>query len=160
MQLGSNVRVCLKDACGVEVPESVREGHNILTDYGREWLRNLIVWDTLGASDTPVEDRRLTRFVYGRGYQPATRYVTWPAIYYTSYDVTAQGVTTFPNSTTLRMEHTIGTGSGNGITFSEVGLALRKDLGSTENKLAFYKTFEPILKTSSFSLVTVWELKF
>lgn len=160
MRAGDNFLTYLRDKEGNPVSESVRRGHNVFTNYGREWLRDLIIWDTIAATDVPLESRRLKRIVYGRGSFPPTTDVVWVNIYTTAYRITAQSVTTFPASTTVRLQHVIPYNSFNGTIFSETGLQLRIGNGSLENKLAFYKTFTPILKTVEFELVTTWELKF
>jgi len=160
MSPGCNFLTYLRDPDGCIVQSSVREGHNVFTLYGREWLRNLIVWDTIAGTDVPLEDRRLKRFVYGQGTQPASMAVTWLNNYIAGFDVNARDETTFPTSTVVRIHHTLGTGTLNGYYISETGLQLRAGAGSLENRLAFYKTFEPILKMSGFELETFWELKF
>ena len=157
---GCNVLVFLRDARGHVVPSSIRRGHNVFTRYGRTWMRDLVVWDTIAGSDVPLENKRLRDIVYGGGSQPATKDVLWVNSFIASYELAAQGDTTFPSSALCRIHHSIPVGDWNGTVFSEVGLRQWEGVTPATSMLCFYKTFEPILKTSGFSLETYWELKF
>ena len=157
MDPGNNVLVCLKDENGVVVPSSVRQGHNVFTNYGRTWLRDLMIWDTIGAPDVPLETRRIGRIYYGRGAHLETKNVTYPDIVITAYFMAARNVS-FPTASSCAFSHSVPSGSWNGVLFSEMGLGLRA--GPYDNRITHYRTFEPILKVPGFSLETYWELSF
>ncbi len=161
MRAGANVMIYLRDAEGVLVPGSVREGHNVFTNAGRTWMRDLFHWQTIDdVADVGVTEERLAYFAYGTGSQPASVHVN-DLVSQVGSDFPLQaGKATFPISTTLRLEHVLGTGDLNGNVLSESGLRVRAPGGSPSSSVAFYKTFEPVLKTLGFELVTVWELKF
>lgn len=161
MRAGANVMVYLRGLDGVVVPSSVREGHNVFTNAGRTWLRDLFIWQTIDeTADVEVSEERLAYFAYGTGSQPASVHVV-DLINQVGSDFPLQaGKATFPVSTALRLEHVLGTGDLNGNILSESGLRVRAPGASPSSFVAFYKTYEPVLKTSGFEMVTVWELKF
>lgn len=54
---------------GKLVPSSRREGHNIFTTIGRNWLSKLHSWQTIGATDTPYTNKRVRWIGMGIGAQ-------------------------------------------------------------------------------------------
>lgn len=165
----------LVDKDGATVPGSVREGHNVFVNVGRDIFRELIAWDSMGATDTAFTSRRIRWSGVGTGLQLEDRTVTQLA---TPLQVTAGGdylkaidatLTTFPTITILK--HTIVyaaselSHSGD-VVITEAGLyadsspGLTLDPAVSTNELMFYKTFEGLVKTPAFSLEIVWEQKF
>lgn len=161
MRAGANVMVYLRDPGGAVVPGSVREGHNVFTNVGRTWLRDLFIWQTIdNTADVPFFEDRLAYFAYGTGSQPASVHVN-DLVSQVGSDFPLQaGKATFPVSTTLRLEHVLGTGDLNGNILTESGLRVASTGSGVSSSVAFYKTFEPVLKTLGFEMVTIWELKF
>jgi hypothetical protein len=51
-------RACLRED-GVLVPGSERIGHNVLTNFGREWLAELLSWKTVNDPDVANTNRRV-----------------------------------------------------------------------------------------------------
>lgn len=165
----------LVDKNGVTVPGSVRTGHNVFTDAGKDVFRDLIVWDSMGSIDAARTNRRLRWSSVGTGLQPESVFATKLV---SPLQVTSGGdylkvldhtTTSFPTITTLR--HTIVyaaselSHSGD-VVLTEAGLYADSNPGLTldpaldDNELMFYKTFEGLVKTPAFSLEIVWEQKF
>lgn len=165
----------LVDQDGSTVPGSVREGHNVFVDVGRDIFRDLIVWDTIDAIDVARTNRRIRWAGVGTGLQAEARGVLTLV---TPLQVTAGGdylkaidssLTDFPNVTTLRhtLVFTAAELSHSGdVVITEAGLyadsspGLTLDPAIATNELMFYKTFEGLVKTPAFSLEIVWEQKF
>ena len=164
MSPGCNVHICLKDREGRVVPGSVREGHNIFTRMGRTWLRDLIVWDSINDTppDVPLENERLQYIQFGSGGWPETKDVVGMQILRGTYDLSpsTSPYAYFPNATTCRIYHLLSTSSLNGFVLSEMGLMTSSARYGGGYQCLFYRTFEPILKTSAFALETYWDLTF
>jgi len=54
---------------GKIVPGTRREGHNVFTSNGRNWLSKLIAWQTIGSTDAPYTRRRARWMGVGTGSQ-------------------------------------------------------------------------------------------
>lgn len=161
MRADANVRAYLRAPGGETVRGSVREGHNVFTNVGRTWLRDLFIWQTISPSaDVAVTDARVGYIAYGTGSQSASVHVNDLANQVGSDFALQEGDASFPISTTLKLEHTLGVGDLNGYAISESGLRVWDSVGGVSGSVAFYKAFEPILKMAGFEMVTVWELKF
>lgn len=53
-----------------------RQGHNVFTDTGRDWLSKLAAWQTIGSPDVPYTQRRVRWMGLGTGTQAETAGVT------------------------------------------------------------------------------------
>ena len=163
---------------GRYVPGSRRVGHNVFTDTGREWLRQLVVWDTFGP-DVAVDARRLRWIGVGSGNlaeltsvgaldSPLT-ITTGPSEY-----IRVLGTRTETTNFSVRYE-TIFDGMsmdfdhhGASVDISEMGLfADVHDGGGTllspsvaTHAPVAYKSFDPVTKTTTQTLTILWELRF
>jgi hypothetical protein len=61
---------------GKYVRGSLREGHNVFTVTGRDWLAHLCAWQTVGSPDVPYTQRRVRWCGVGTGTQLETVNVT------------------------------------------------------------------------------------
>jgi hypothetical protein len=90
---------------GKLVPGSRREGHNIFTVTGRNFLAKLVAWQTIGATDVPYTQRRIRWIGVGIGSQLEVATVAalnQPVLATTTqYLVTPQTVE-FPTSSSVR----------------------------------------------------------
>lgn len=166
----ATVRLHLRDR-GKIVPGSRREGYNVFTDTGRDWMAQLVSWDL--DTDTMYTHDRLRWIGAGSGIQPeieAVRYLDSPlevtSGVYLAPLVT--GAATFPNLSSVKITHefaAVELSFGGPVDVSELGLYVDEDANNidpalTTNAAAFYKTFEPIAKTGAAALEVFWELKF
>lgn len=90
---------------GKVVPGSHREGHNIFTTTGRNWLAKLTAWYSTALGDTPFTRRRVRWIGIGRGSQAESASVSQLAtpvlVTVTNYLAPIQAVE-FPTSTSVR----------------------------------------------------------
>ena len=175
--------------CGGKiVPGSQREGHNVFTVTGRNFLSKLVAWQSLGANDVPYTQRRIRWIGVGSGTQLEVATVTalnQPAlITSTQYLVTPQAIE-FPTSSSVRFirEFALGeiTVSNAPVKVSEIGLFadvnpvsdgyedVAYDPGIVDSVLSpyigtnspvAYKTFEGLTKTVDFTLEIRWDFRF
>ena len=75
----SNVWIRLTER-GKYVTGSLREGHNVFTTTGRDWLAHLCAWQSLGTPDIPFTQRRVRWCAVGTGSQPEVVGVTQLAV--------------------------------------------------------------------------------
>lgn len=165
-----NVRLHMRDR-GKIVPGSRREGHNVFTYTGRDWMAQLVAWDP--TTDSMYSHDRIRWMGAGSGIQPEI-----PAVLYldSPLEVTSgvylaplvSGAATFPNASSVKLTHEFAASElsfGGTVMVSELALYVDEDAANvdpalTTNAAAFYKTFDPVAKLSSFSLEVIWELKF
>ena len=124
----SNFYACLRNG-GKLVPGSVREGHNIFTSTGRNWLSKLVAWYDAGATDQPHTRRRVRWIGMGKGSQLETESVTTlavPALITSAYYLVPIQSVEFPTSTSVRFikEFLLNEISfiGSPVTLTEAGL--------------------------------------
>lgn len=90
---------------GKIVPGSIREGHNIFTTTGRNWLAKLVAWASSGGTDTPFTRRRVRWMGVGTGTQieaaTVSQLLTPSLITTTNYMVPIQAVE-FPTLSSVR----------------------------------------------------------
>lgn len=170
---------------GKIVPGSLREGHNIWTNTGREYLAMLMSLET--APTTSFRNDRIAYIGVGIGSQIEDASVTslvQPVEYATNFFLSSLDIPpTFPllpTRTTVRYhrlfgesEITIGAGD---VAISEIGLFSNGDPGAspiynpgTRNRTIAaasqqapmaYKTFDPVTKKDSLQLEVSWEIRF
>lgn len=111
---------------GKIVPGSRREGHNIFTTTGRNWLAKLVAWYSTASGDTPFTRRRVRWIAMGTGLQIEAATVSQLATPVlgtsTNYMVPLQ-VVEFPTSNSVRF---IKEFLLNEITFSPTPVILRE----------------------------------
>lgn len=116
--------------CGGKiVPGSRREGHNIFTITGRNFLAKLVAWQTIGATDVPFTQRRVRWIGVGSGSQLEVATVSalvQPVLATTTQYLVTPQTMEFPTSDSVRFikefalsEITI---SNTPVTVSEAGL--------------------------------------
>jgi len=113
--------------CGGKiVPGSRREGHNVFTVTGRNWLSKLVAWQTIAGTDVPYTQRRIRWFGVGTGEQLESVTVTSlaePALLTSSqYLVTPQAIE-FPTSSSVRFIREFGL---NEITVANTPVSVRE----------------------------------
>lgn len=177
------VRVCLRDKDGQVVPGSQREGKNVITLYGKEWLARHMCWSVWGGSpdlSTPdadggavgTPDHCVLYIGVGTGgvleqasvsqLGAAASYTDAPFLY--RKEITTPVV--HPSATTSRFEveflvSDISTpGLGTQI-INEFGLYLdNTDVLVPDEPPIAYKVTEPLPKTSAYSMLVQWEVRF
>jgi len=176
-ELLANVTAFLRED-GHVVPGSIREGHNILTRFGAEWLAQLCAWSTLGAGvvhDTPLDSRRVRWASVGTGVQleaVSIAQMVAPSLvsgsdYLDAIDPGAE--VSWPVPSSKKLEHVFGTADlPDPVTVTEAALFVDFNDGGTildpavaTNPPIVYKVISPALvKDSSKELVLRWELRF
>lgn len=182
MQVESNFRAWLEDDAGL-VAGSVREGHNVLTDHGREWLRRVVVWSLVGTlgsvNDVVLDARRLRWLGLGSGTLTEltnveglaaplsvsigpTRYLRVLGTRTHPIDTSVKFVTTFSGASADFDHH------GASVSISEAGMFADVDTGSgpgLDPSLSIhtpvaYKAFAPLTKLAAQTLTITWEFRF
>ena len=184
--LRSNFTALLRER-GKIVPGSHREGHNVFTVTGRNWLSKIAAWSSLSA-DTPYTERRVRWIGVGTGSQLEVTTVSQlatPVITTASSYLVPLSTVTFPTATSVRHSRTYGTSdistTSTPVVVTEAGLFVdvdTTDLAGTEdsavgggvdttldptvstNPPIAYKAFDPITKTQDFTLEIRWDFRF
>lgn len=93
---------------------SLREGHNVFTTVGRDWLAHLSAWQTVGGGgDVPFTNRRVRWMGLGTGTQLEVEGVTAlnaPTPVTTGVYLGAVQEATFPTTTSVEFVKEFGTG--------------------------------------------------
>jgi hypothetical protein len=174
---------------GKLVPGSHREGHNVFTTTGRDWLAHLVAWQTIGTPDIPFTNRRIRWMGVGSGEQLELESVDGlndPVLCTPAAYLAAIQVVQFPALKTTQIfksfsENEISFPPNTVVPITEAGMFVdvypASSLGGTEdsnvgvfdttlnpnvsvNSPIAYHTFEVINKTADFSLEIRWELRF
>lgn len=99
---------------GKKVPGTLREGHNVFTDVGSDWLASLVAWFSLGgAGDVAYTNRRVRWMALGTGAQAETPGVTSlaaPTLVTTGRYLGAIQTTLKPTSTSMQWIKEFGQG--------------------------------------------------
>ena len=178
----TNVRLYCTEQDGSVVESSVREVHNVLTQFGREWLTKLMVWDLFAdPDDIPVDQRRLRWVGLGSGMydnlqgvtqlkSPLTvtlfpdeyirRLHTGGGTFTRQTAVKVESMTVFPGISTDFDHH------GSPVVFQEAGLYADVDLGAgpvldisiATNPRVAYASFPPVGKTLAQNLNVTWSV--
>jgi len=138
--LVSNVRVHMRER-GKIVPGSHREGHNVFTLTGKNWLTRLVAWHTISAppaDDFPYTHRRVRWVAVGSGGQLEVSTVSalvTPVPYATGQYLAPLDSVSFPTSTSVRFQKEFAaneiTISGVPVNVSEFGLFADTNPAST-----------------------------
>lgn len=111
------------------VPGSRREGHNIFTITGRNFLAKLVAWQTIGAVDVPYTQRRVRWIGVGSGTQLEVATITalnHPVLATAAQYLAALQSVEFPTSSSVRFIKEFGlneiTVSNTPVVVSEAGL--------------------------------------
>jgi FlaG/FlaF family flagellin (archaellin) len=67
-EITMNMWACMRER-GKLVPGSHREGHNVFTTTGKNWLSKLTAWQTIAGADVPYTNRRVRWMSVGTGSQ-------------------------------------------------------------------------------------------
>lgn len=178
--LRSNFKAWLTEG-GLYVPGSLRKGHNVITNSGREWLTQLVGWSTIGIStdDIPFDTRRFRWLGVGGGSLLELKSVdgldtpltitTGPDEYIREIgplthvtDFAARYVTTFTGAS-ADFDH-----QGATVDISEAAIFVDVDSGGgpvldtslANNVPAAYKSFSTLTKAQAQDLVITWEFRF
>jgi len=181
LSVQSLFRACLKKD-GVAVPGSERVGHNVMTNFGAEWLAELIVWQTIGVSDVPFTNRRVRWIGVGddshalvtESIQTLKSAVTIDGTLYLATVDDSLSTPTGPEFVSpvwVRFARTFDYGeishSGD-VVIKEAGLYADYREGGVYglyptnplNPVIAYKAFDGLLKSSAFTLELEWSFKF
>lgn len=186
VEIKSNVFLCMRER-GKLVPGSKREGHNVFTITGRNLLSKLISWQTIASTDIPFTHRRVRWAGVGVGSQLEVTTVAALSspVLVSGANYLAEIQSSVPSGTSVRFTKVFGPTE---ITFGAAPVAVTEaglfadvnpwDMGGTEDVQAsggfnttlrpdasnnppiVYKTFEPLNKTSDFSLEIQWDFRF
>lgn len=183
----ANLWMCLRER-GKIVPGSIREGHNVFTITGRNWLSKLVSWRVVSSTDLPYTERRVRWIGVGTGSLLEVTTVSalnLPSLANsTDYIVPIQS-TEFPSSTSARFIKEFGTNeitaTGTPVQVTEAGLfadvspaagAPSEDIAvgggynttlaptASTNPPVAYKSFEALTKTVDFTLEVRWDFRF
>lgn len=171
----ANFQILMRDSQGQVVPGSIRRGHNVMTQDGRDLILQLFLWNSIGTTDVALTQRRARYIGVGGGSQAEAPEVTGlisplqvtSGVYLKALD---SSLNVFPVVTTVIVKTVFLpaeiTYSAPSVVVSEAGLYFDVSPGgvlspsSTTNVPAFYKTFSPLVKLNSFSMEITWELRF
>lgn len=176
----------LRDAKGNLV--DTREGNNIWTDAGREFLCEILAFKAL-SSATTYRDDKVSYIAVGTGAKSTAQgnilSLAAPAYWTTgAYLAPLQSPPTFPISATSTTKTAVqfvreygltDISQGGSVILTEAGLFTNGDPQNNFDTATFitnpanfsssyapvaYKTFEPITKTNDFTLKIIWEIRF
>lgn len=179
--------MCLRGR-GKIVPGSIREGHNVFTITGRNWLSKLCGWQTITSTDVPYTERRVRWIGVGTGSLLEVTTVSAlniPALANTTDYIAPLQSVEFPSSTSVRFIREFGTNeisaTGVPVVVTEAGLfadvnpaagAPTEDIAvgggynttlaptASTNPPVAYKAFEGLAKTVDFTLEVRWDFRF
>jgi hypothetical protein len=183
----ANLWMCLRER-GKIVPGSLREGHNVFTIAGRNWLSKLCGWRVIASTDEPYTERRVRWIGVGTGGLLEVTTVSAlnvPTLATTTQYIVPVQSAEFPSSTSVRFIKEFGTSeitpTGTPVTVTEAGLFVDVNpaagsptediavgggynttlspLASTNPPVA-YKAFEGLTKTVDFTLEVRWDFRF
>lgn len=124
----SNIDVLMR-CRGKIVPGSRRNGHNIFTVTGRNWLSKLVAWQTIGANDVPYTHKRVRWMGLGAGAgleSPTITSLVNPVLASASQYLVPIQLVEFPTTSSVRFikEFTLGeiTLTSTPVSISEAGL--------------------------------------
>lgn len=172
----ANVTAFLREN-GRLIPGSVREGHNVFTIHGAEWMAQLCAWSALGGAaihDTPMDERRVRWASVGTGMQlenPGIEQMVSPVLVSGSnyLDAINPAASSWAVPTAMRIEHVFATTDlPDPVTVTEAGLFVDFNDGGTfldptidTHPPIVYKVISPALvKDGTKELVLRWELRF
>jgi hypothetical protein len=147
--------------------------NGVLTNTGRAWLRDLATWQAVGTTDSSITEKRVRWIGVGSGGFPMIPPVLTlqQAIEVTAgyYLTELESPPTFPTVQSLRLRREFSTSEvsiSSPVLVSEVGLfvdqnpTLSLNPADSNNQPVWYKSFGGLVKSSDFSLVIEWDLKF
>lgn len=177
----ANFRAFLSEE-GVLVPGSAREGHNVITDYGKQWLTQLVAWESITGTfdDIAYSDLRLRWVSIGTGLQlehPSLSAMVSPLLYdgvdYLCPLDPASGRTwrTHPVATSVKWVHDfqgpelpglIATPAQEAALFADYydGSPTLDPSLATHEPVAYKRIDPPLLKSAAQVLTIEWELRF
>ena len=189
ISLESNVHLLMRER-GKLVPGSLREGHNVFTVNGKNWLSRLISWYSVGSVDVAYTNRRVRWVGLGSGAllesSTVVSLMTPVLVSPSSYLASVQAVE-FPDSSSVRFIREFGlnevTIAGIPVMISEAGLyadVSPANNGAEEdtsydpevptgtvldptigtNSVIAYKSFDGLAKTIDFTIEIRWDFRF
>ncbi|NNL47273.1 MAG: hypothetical protein HKO76_02805 [Acidimicrobiia bacterium] len=153
---------------------AVRRVHNgVLTETGRQWLTSLCAWSSIGDPDVAVTGDRIRWLGLGDGSFPMIPLVLGlasPIEYQTGlYLSEPSSATEFPTAQSAKISRLYSSGevsiSGPALV-SEMGLFVDQnppqnlDPAVGTHPPVLYKSFDGLVKSSDFSLLVEWILKY
>lgn len=144
-----------------------RKVHNVFTDIGKTWLRDLCYWSVISNPDISVEEVRPRWMMVGTGYQlgvqSVTGLVTPETFNGTDYLKVLQNPT-FSPITTVRYTVDYGGTELAGLNLTEFGLIVDNgslSVTSPSQEVVAYRSFlAPVTKSAGQTLTLDWELRF
>ena len=144
-----------------------------LTITGQTWLRDLCAWSSVDDPDVAVSKARLRWIGVGSGGFPMIPGVLTMdqgiAVTTGNYMTELEDPPTFPTVQSVRLRREFATTEisiPNTVLVSEVGLfvdqnpTLSLDPTDNDNPPVLYRSFDGLMKSTDFSLVVEWDLKF
>jgi len=144
----SNVWLLMRER-GKLVPGSHREGHNVFTTNGKNWLAKLIAWSTISGTDIAYTNRRVRWMALGKGSQLEASTVSQLAdpVLATPTDYLRPIQTVeFPTSTSTRFIKEFGTTEVTiaGVPVNITEAALYSDVSPANNGAVDDVSYDPI----------------
>lgn len=178
MVVAANFCAWLTDEQGFDIPSSYRRGHNVFTNIGREWLKQIVVWATTGP-DVAVDTRRFRWIGVGSGVYSEivnVEQLASPLTVTSGPDTYLRVLGTRTEPTNFSVKYvTVFSGAGAdfdhhgaSVDVSEAGLYVDVHDGvgtgldptDEDNLLVAYKTFSTLTKLAAQTLTISWELRF
>jgi hypothetical protein len=174
---------------GKYVPGTLREGHNVFTTVGREWLAKLCGWQTIGSPDIAFTNKRVRWVNVGTGTQAETvnvsALVTPSLITATEYlaeidevqfpttgqarfikefspqeiSIPSQPVVAITEAGLIVDLYPVSTAGGT-LDSAAPGVDTIQDPTASVHPLVAYHSFAPVNKTPDYGLEIRWEFRF
>jgi hypothetical protein len=148
ISIEANIWMVMRER-GKIVPGSHREGHNVFTTNGKNWLAKLIAWQTISGTDIAYTNRRVRWMGVGIGSQLESATVTklaQPTLATSTDYIRPIQTVEYPNSTTARFIKEFGTSeitiAGVPVVVSEA--ALLADVSPANNGAFDDVSYDPI----------------
>jgi hypothetical protein len=161
------------DAVDYEFLAIRRVLNGVLTQTGQAWLRDLCTWSSIGSPDVAITTARLRWIGVGSGGFPMIPGVLTMdqgvEVTTGNYMTELEDPPTFPTVQSVRVRREFTTSEisiSTPVLVSEAGLfvdqnpTLSLDPTDNNNPPVLYKSFSGLMKSSDFSLVIEWDLKF
>lgn len=160
-----NLHIRVQNPDGSVIDE--RKVHNVFTDVGKTWLRDLSIWSVITNPDVPVTEVRPRYVIAGTGYQLGLQSVTAlvsPSTYNGAIYLKEITSHSFGPITTIRYTIEYPGAEFASVDLTEFGIVV--DDGnlvttSPDHTVVAYRSFEtPVTKLNGQTLTLDWELKF
>ena len=144
----SNVHLLMRER-GKIVPGSRREGHNVFTTSGKNWLTKLMAWAVIAGNDIAFTQRRVRWMGLGSGNQlevPTVTSLVTPVLATATDFLRPIQTVEHPTSTSVRFIKEFGTTevniAGNPVNITEA--AMYVDVAPADNGATEDNSYDPV----------------